>query len=158
MSLTRSWLIQNVHAYTDKDRVCTDIEQTLANFPTIRPKSDLYSEVSPTPSSNYSMPSLTQPLHLPNNVIYFVISAYDDGRTQLLLCLHGLLPISYRQASYNIPVAVWLSRDYPRNPPLTYVVPTADMLVKPGPYIDLSGRCNVDYIQHWQSKSEVGPA
>ncbi|KAJ7273674.1 Vps23 core domain-containing protein [Mycena haematopus] len=61
------------------------------------------------------------------------VYTYDDGRTQLLLCVHGLLPIAFRQQSYNIPIAVWLTRDYPRDPPLPYVVPTADMLVKPAP-------------------------
>ncbi|TFK42617.1 UEV domain-containing protein [Crucibulum laeve] len=82
------------------------------------------------------------------------VYTFDDGRTQLLLCLHGLLPISFRNASYNIPVAVWVTREYPRQPPIAYVVPTADMLVKAGKYVDVSGRCNVEYIQHWQRKDE----
>ena len=81
--------------------------------------------------------------------------AYDDGRTQLLLCIYGLLPISYQQASYNIPIAVWLTKEYPRQPPIAYVVPTNDMLVKAGKYVDVSGRCQIEYIQHWQKKSEV---
>ncbi|KAF7294965.1 UEV-domain-containing protein [Mycena indigotica] len=82
------------------------------------------------------------------------IYTYDDGRTQLLLCLHGLLPITYRAASYNIPIAVWIPRTYPREPPLPYVVPTADMLVKAGPNLDVSGRSSIDYVQHWARKHE----
>ena len=82
--------------------------------------------------------------------------AYDDGRTQLLLCLHGLLPIAYRGTSYNIPIALWLSRDYPRQPPITYVVPTSDMLVRSSKFVDVSGRCSLDYLQNWERKSEVG--
>ncbi|KAJ7097961.1 UEV-domain-containing protein [Mycena belliarum] len=82
------------------------------------------------------------------------VYTYDDGRTQLLLCVHGLLPISFRAASYNIPIAVWLTRDYPREPPLPYVVPTADMLVKPGPHLDVSGRSTLDFVRQWQRKSE----
>lgn len=82
--------------------------------------------------------------------------AYDDGRTQLLLCVHGLLPISFRNASYNIPIAVWLTRDYPRQPPIAYVVPTADMLVKAGKHIDVSGKCEIEFMQNWARKSEVG--
>ncbi|KAG5353944.1 hypothetical protein C0989_011432 [Termitomyces sp. Mn162] len=81
-------------------------------------------------------------------------AAFDDGRTQLLLCVHGLLPISFRGASYNIPVAIWLAREYPKQPPIAYVVPTNDMLVKPGKHLDVSGRCNIEYIQHWERKSE----
>lgn len=86
------------------------------------------------------------------------ILAYDDGRTQLLLCVHGLLSISYRNASYNIPIAIWLTREYPRQPPIAYVVPTNDMLVKAGRYVDVSGKCSIDYLQNWARKSEVGLA
>ncbi|KIK95890.1 hypothetical protein PAXRUDRAFT_32729 [Paxillus rubicundulus Ve08.2h10] len=82
------------------------------------------------------------------------VYTYDDGRTQLLLCVHGLLPISFGGSSYNIPIAVWVTREYPRHPPITYVVPTLDMLVRPSKYVDVSGRCNIQYIQEWQRKSE----
>ncbi|KAG2368509.1 UEV domain-containing protein [Suillus spraguei] len=83
------------------------------------------------------------------------VYTYDDGRTQLLLCLHGVLPISFRGASYNIPIAVWVTREYPRQPPIVYVVPTQDMLVRPSKHVDVSGRCKVEYIQHWEKKSEA---
>ncbi|KAG2132481.1 UEV domain-containing protein, partial [Suillus bovinus] len=83
------------------------------------------------------------------------VYTYDDGRTQLLLCLHGVLPISFRGASYNIPIAVWITKEYPRQPPIVYVVPTQDMLVRPSKHVDVSGRCNVEYIQHWEKKSEA---
>ncbi|KAI0374805.1 UEV-domain-containing protein [Pilatotrama ljubarskyi] len=82
------------------------------------------------------------------------VYTYDDGRTQLLLCLHGLLPISFRGASYNIPIAVWIPREYPRSPPLAYVVPTSDMLVRAGPDMDPSGRCLIDYVRNWERKCE----
>ena len=91
--------------------------------------------------------SLTLPL-LPT-------TAYDDGRTQLLLCVHGLLPITYRQASYHIPIAIWITRQYPREPPLAFVVPTSEMLVRPSKYIDVSGLCKIDYILNWEKKYEV---
>ncbi|KAI0336448.1 UEV-domain-containing protein [Cubamyces sp. BRFM 1775] len=82
------------------------------------------------------------------------VYTYDDGRTQLLLCLHGLLPIVFRGASYNIPIAVWVPREYPRSPPIAYVVPTSDMLVRPGPDMDTSGRCLIDYVRNWERKCE----
>ncbi|KAJ7219235.1 UEV-domain-containing protein [Mycena pura] len=122
MSLTQKWLRENIAPYPAPDRVYADIDTTLARYPSLRPKSDIYT--------------------------------YDDGRTQLLLCVHGLLPITYRGASYNIPVALWIPRDYPREPPLPYVVPTTDMLVKPGPRLDVSGRSSIDYVQQWARKSE----
>ncbi|KAI0306370.1 UEV domain-containing protein [Multifurca ochricompacta] len=82
------------------------------------------------------------------------VYTYDDGRTQLLLCVHGLLPITYRQASYHIPIALWLTRQYPREPPLAFVVPTSDMLVRPSKSIDVSGLCRIEYILNWEKKYE----
>ncbi|KAF8258618.1 UEV domain-containing protein [Lactarius quietus] len=82
------------------------------------------------------------------------IYTYDDGRTQLLLCVHGLLPITYRQASYHIPIAIWITHRYPREPPLAFVVPTSEMLVRPSKYIDVSGLCKIDYILNWEKKYE----
>ena len=85
-------------------------------------------------------------------------AAYNDGRAQLLICIHGLIPITYRQSTYNIPIAIWITRDYPREPPIVYVVPTGDMLVKPGNHVDVSGRSNIEYMQNWERKSEVRPS
>ncbi|KAJ7172514.1 UEV domain-containing protein [Mycena filopes] len=122
LSLTQKWLRDQVASYSAGERVFADVDSALARFPSLRPKSDVYT--------------------------------YDDGRTQLLLCVHGLLPIAFRGASYNIPIALWLTREYPREPPLPYVVPTTDMLVKPGPHLDVSGRSSIDYVQQWARKSE----
>lgn len=85
-------------------------------------------------------------------------AAFDDGREQLLLCLHGLIPITFRQSSYNIPIILWLTLNYPRDPPITYVVPTSDMLVKPSKDVDVSGRCQISYVKDWERKSEVRKA
>ncbi|KAG7452551.1 UEV-domain-containing protein [Guyanagaster necrorhizus] len=121
-TLTQKWLRQNIQPYSSRERVYSDTDVALSRYPSLRPKSDVYT--------------------------------YDDGRTQLLLCLHGLIPISYRGASYNIPVAIWITREYPAHPPIVYVVPTSDMLVKAGKYIDVSGRCSIEYTQNWTRKSE----
>ncbi|KZT11380.1 UEV-domain-containing protein [Laetiporus sulphureus 93-53] len=93
---------------------------------------------------------LRHPTIRPKTDVY----TYDDGRTQLLLCLHGLLPISFRGASYNIPIAVWLTREYPRQPPIAYVVPTSDMLVRASADVDVSGRCHIEYLYNWDKKCE----
>lgn len=29
------------------------------------------------------------------------------------------------------------------------------MLIRPSKHVDVSGRCNIEYIQHWEKKSEV---
>ena len=141
MSLTQKWLRQQVQPYPSAHRVYSDIDATLTRFPTLRPKSDVFSNSRFL--SQYNHP-------------HFLISlVFDDGRSQLLLCVHGLLPISFRGASYNIPMAFWVTRDYPRLPPISFVMPTNDMLVKSGKYLDVSGRCNIEYIQNWERKPEV---
>jgi ESCRT-I complex subunit TSG101 len=101
----------------------------------------------------FLLPNLSPYLSL---FFFTLLTAYDDGRTQLLLCVHGLLPITYRQASYHIPIAIWLTRHYPREPPLAFVVPTSDMLVRPSKYVDVSGLCRIEYILNWEKKYEVG--
>ena len=99
--------------------------------------------------------SRTIPDRLLTASIFLLLIAYDDGRTQLLLCVHGLLPIDYRQASYHIPIAIWITRQYPREPPLTFVVPTSDMLVKPSQHMYVSGLCRIEYVLNWEKKYEV---
>ncbi|KAH6918619.1 UEV domain-containing protein [Coprinopsis sp. MPI-PUGE-AT-0042] len=121
-SLTQKWLRQAVAVYPNKERAYLDVDTVLSRYPTLRPKTEVYT--------------------------------FDDGRTQVLLCVHGLLPITYRSAAYNIPVNIWLTRDFPKHPPLVYVVPTSDMLVKSGKYLDVSGRCTPEYLQLWERKHE----
>jgi len=113
----------------------------------------------PSPDAPPSGPSpmcSVRPSLSPLHALTALYLAFDDGRSQLLLCVHGLLPITYRAASYNIPMAFWITRDYPRHPPISYVVPTNNILVRAGKHIDVSGRCNSEYIRNWERKDEVG--
>ncbi|KAL5635666.1 hypothetical protein ACGC1H_004462 [Rhizoctonia solani] len=122
LSLTQKWLKQVLGPYPQKDQIYNDVDATLAAYPALKPKNDVYT--------------------------------FNDGRAQLLLCVHGLIPITFRQATYNIPIAIWLPLEYPRLPPLVYVVPTSDMLVKSGRNVDPSGECTFDYLDNWRRKSE----
>ncbi|KZO95258.1 UEV-domain-containing protein [Calocera viscosa TUFC12733] len=80
---------------------------------------------------------------------------YDDGRSHHLLSLAGLLPIAYRGAAYNIPIALWIPFDYPNEPPMVYVVPTRDMVVKAGKELDPSGKWEGEYLKSWGRKGET---
>lgn len=61
-------------------------------------------------------------------------------RTLELLLAEGTVPMYYQSVKYNIPVAVWLPERYPLAPPLVYVVPTPDMVIKPRhSFVDASG-------------------
>ena len=44
-SLTQKWLRQNIAAYNDGNRVFADIDATLSLYPTLRPKTEVYSSV-----------------------------------------------------------------------------------------------------------------
>ena len=46
-SLVQKWLRQNVQPYAFKDAVYSHVDTTLARFATLRPKTDVYSLVSP---------------------------------------------------------------------------------------------------------------
>jgi len=126
---------------------CSPTPPPIASLPTSMPPSSAARPSAPSPMSSVrvSLSTLRDLTPL----------AFDDGRSQLLLCVHGLLPIAYRGVSYNIPMAFWITRDYPRHPPIAYVVPTNNILVRAGKHVDVSGRCCSDYIQNWERKDEV---
>ncbi|CAG8707955.1 19074_t:CDS:2 [Dentiscutata erythropus] len=74
---------------------------------------------------------------------------YDDGKSKALLCLHGTIPITFKSTPYNIPIDIWIPTEYPMTAPIVLVVPTSNMLVRPSKIVDVSGRCQHTYLQHW---------
>ncbi|KAK9680817.1 suppressor protein stp22 of temperature-sensitive alpha-factor receptor and arginine permease [Basidiobolus ranarum] len=82
----------------------------------------------------------------------------DDGHTQIMLCLHGTVPISFRSSTYHIPVAIWLPANYPSSPPISFVTPTAQMLVRPSKFVDVSGKIYHPYLAYWDTRSEKSTA
>ena len=44
LNLTQKWLLKEVARYPLKDIVYTDVDSALAAYPTLRPKTDIYSE------------------------------------------------------------------------------------------------------------------
>ena len=65
---------------------------------------------------------------------------FETGEVQQLLNLSGTIPIKYKEENYNIPVKIWVLRDYPETPPFCYVIPTKDMELSVSPYLDHSGK------------------
>ncbi|CAG8785256.1 7448_t:CDS:2, partial [Acaulospora morrowiae] len=74
---------------------------------------------------------------------------YDDGKCKTLIYLHGTIQITYRATPYNIPVNFWIPTEYPKAPPLAFVAPTPNMIIKRSNYVDVSGRCYHPYLQNW---------
>ena len=71
-----------------------DVDRTLDEFPSLCPRTDVFSACS--------------------------LTAHDDGRSQLLLRLTGTVPIEFRGAVYHIPTDFWIPRAYPCEPPVSY--------------------------------------
>jgi len=77
-----------------------------------------------------------------------------NGTQTELLCLHGTVPIVYIGKQYNIPIAVWIIETYPHTPPLCYVNPTQNMIIKPKhKHVDLNGQCYLPYLSSWSAAS-----
>lgn len=74
---------------------------------------------------------------------------YEDGRSCLLLLLHGTLPVTLRQTTYNVPINIWLPQEYPGRPPLFFIMPAAGMTLRPGNYVDADKRCYHPYLAYW---------
>ena len=58
-----------------------------------------------------------------------------------------LIPIDHQ---YNIPIRVWLQKGYPKERPLIYVNPTADMAIASVGYLERDGKVDVPYLSEWK--------
>ncbi|EPS45236.1 hypothetical protein H072_772 [Dactylellina haptotyla CBS 200.50] len=82
------------------------------------------------------------------------VYTYDDGRSDLLLCLHGTLPVPFRGATYNIPLNIWVSHQYPNVPPTVMVVPGKNLGIRPTINVDTNGRCYHPYLAYWSQNPD----
>ncbi|CAM0879649.1 unnamed protein product [Alopecurus aequalis] len=76
---------------------------------------------------------------------------HNDGRAAHLLQADGTIPMTHAGAVYNLPAVIWLPEPYPRAPPLVFLSPTRDMLIKPNhPLVDRSGLiAGAPYLRSW---------
>lgn len=78
----------------------------------------------------------------------------NDGTSRLMLLLEGTLPISFRGNIYHIPVNIWIHDNYPNAPPISFVVPTKDMLIKSRHHsVDATGLCYLSYLKQWRPET-----
>ncbi|KAF3086887.1 hypothetical protein TWF102_007535 [Orbilia oligospora] len=115
--------------YHSANRAYTDTATLLHHYRGLSPKTDVYSKYSPLPS-------------------------YDDGRSDLLLCIHGTLPVAFRGATYNIPLNIWVPHQYPNTPPTVMVVPGKNMGIRPTNHVDTNGRCYHPYLAYWSQNPD----
>lgn len=78
------------------------------------------------------------------------VYTHSNGATQTLLQINGLLPITYKGATYNIPVCFWLPYQFPARPPMCYVVPTETMNIKSSHmHMNKQGFIFHPYLANW---------
>ncbi|KAK9055900.1 hypothetical protein SSX86_026987 [Deinandra increscens subsp. villosa] len=78
------------------------------------------------------------------------IFTHNDGRSVNLLQSDGTVPMLYQNVTYNIPVVIWLMESYPRHPPIVFVNPTRDMIIKrQHAFVNPSGLVSIPYLQNW---------
>ncbi|XP_047535984.1 tumor susceptibility gene 101 protein [Vanessa atalanta] len=80
---------------------------------------------------------------------------FNNGVRKELLNLEGTIPVNYKGAFYNIPVCIWLMDTHPKNAPLCFVKPTADMSIKISKYIDSNGKVYLPYLHEWNSNGST---
>ena len=111
----------------------SDMDTILTEYPTLRPRTDVYST---SHSATHA-------------------AAYNDGRSMLLLLLDGTIAVPFHGSVYNIPMHFWFPRVYPQEPPIVYVVPMRDMLLRSGAHTTPEGCVQVPYIHTWLRKPEA---
>jgi len=80
------------------------------------------------------------------------VYTHSNGAQQTLLKIKGLLPITYRSATYYIPVSFWIPYQFPERPPMCYVVPTEKMDIKPShKHMNKQGFIFHPYLSNWNN-------
>ena len=141
--------------YSTPNRVIHDVESLLSKYPSLKPKAANFStsllslSLSLFLSLSFSLLCLIASCHV------MCLAAYENGQGLSLICVEGTVPINFRGQQYNIPLNIWLHRNYPMAPPTSFVVPTATMVVKPSKHVDTSGRVYMPYLHNWVSQPDV---
>ncbi|BFZ58149.1 Suppressor protein stp22 of temperature-sensitive alpha-factor receptor and arginine permease [Savitreella phatthalungensis] len=75
------------------------------------------------------------------------IYTHEDGRTQLLLMVHGPLPVA---GVGSVGVEVWLPQTYPVDGPIVFVGrPPSGCVVRPGNHVGSDRRCYHPVLAYW---------
>nr|CCA19364.1 conserved hypothetical protein [Albugo laibachii Nc14] len=81
---------------------------------------------------------------------------YNDGSSGILLHLGGTIPIYFHNDRYNIPVEFWVVETYPMAPPVCFVRPTAEMMIRPRhPHVSKEGFIVIPYLTDWQENNTL---
>ena len=73
-----------------------------------------------------------------------------------IITMMTLLSLLITGATYNIPIIIWLQKNFPQNNPIVFVTPTPDMSINTSQYVDGHGRVYMPYITEWKQVSWHG--
>ncbi|KAI5793130.1 tumor susceptibility protein [Geopyxis carbonaria] len=77
------------------------------------------------------------------------VYTHENGSSELLLHVFGLLPAIFRGSDFNVPVSIWIPHHYPRAAPMVFVTPPKEMAIRAGNHVDPSGKCYHPYLANW---------
>lgn len=81
---------------------------------------------------------------------------FNDSTQRDLLNLVGNVPVKYQGRSYNLPIQLWLLDSYPFTPPICFLRPTSNMMIREGKHVDAKGRIYLPGLHNWDHpKSSV---
>mmetsp|Transcript_8678 Transcript_8678/g.15911 ORF Transcript_8678/g.15911 Transcript_8678/m.15911 type:complete len:425 (-) Transcript_8678:262-1536(-) len=81
---------------------------------------------------------------------------HNDGTESFLLMLEGTIPITYKGATYNIPIEVIVSAAYPSTAPLCFVRPVKGMEVKRDHrHVAMDGSVHLPYLTSWRGENTL---
>ena len=76
-----------------------------------------------------------------------------DGGNRIMVRVSGTIPVLHRGSTYNVPICMFVEHEHPQLPPISFVQPTANMVVHAGRCVDATGRINLPYQQSWRNSS-----
>ncbi|CAG0900527.1 unnamed protein product [Cyprideis torosa] len=88
--------------------------------------------------------------HYPGLKPTFTEYVFNDGKTMELICLKGVIPVTYKENQYNIPVEIYVQDAHPYATPIAYVKPTQDMCIKPSRNVNENGLVFLPYLHEWK--------
>ncbi|CAG0898203.1 unnamed protein product [Cyprideis torosa] len=88
--------------------------------------------------------------HYPQLKPTFTEYVSKDGKTMELICLKGVIPVTYKENQYNIPVEIYVQDAHPYATPTAYVKPTQDMWIKPSRNVNENGLVFLPYLHEWK--------
>lgn len=81
---------------------------------------------------------------------------FSDSSQRDLVKLIGNIPVKYEGRTYNFPVLLWLLDSFPFTPPICFLRPTSNMVIREGKHVDAKGRIHLPGLHNWDyPKSSV---